>query len=76
MGTLGMIGLVLAGDGFAAQGLHGEALERYRRALDMDRIYLQALEMLASPRAREAFNLAVAFLRLAPRSRSLRAVSA
>ncbi|MDP9202218.1 MAG: tetratricopeptide repeat protein [Gemmatimonadota bacterium] len=31
-----VIGLVLAGDGFAAQGLHGEALERYRRALDMD----------------------------------------
>src|SRR5256885_11163847 len=27
-----IIGLVLAGDGFAAQGLHGEALERYRRA--------------------------------------------
>src|SRR5712671_954887 len=31
-----IIGLVLAGDGFAAQGLHGEALERYRRALDME----------------------------------------
>ncbi|MFL5462920.1 MAG: tetratricopeptide repeat protein [Gemmatimonadaceae bacterium] len=31
-----ILGLVLAGDGFAAQGLHGEALERYRRALDMD----------------------------------------
>lgn len=30
------IGLVLAGDGFAAQGLHGEALERYRRALEME----------------------------------------
>jgi len=30
------VGLVLAGDGFAAQGLHGEALERYRRALDME----------------------------------------
>ena len=31
-----VLGLVLAGDGFAAQGLHGEALERYRRALDME----------------------------------------
>src|SRR5213075_382216 len=31
-----VLGLVLAGDGFAAQGLHGEALERYRRALEMD----------------------------------------
>ncbi len=30
------VGLVLAGDGFAAQGLHGEALERYRRALEME----------------------------------------
>jgi len=31
-----VLGLVLAGDGFAAQGLHGEALDRYRRALDME----------------------------------------
>ena len=31
-----IVGLVLAGDGFAAQGLHGEALERYRRALDIE----------------------------------------
>src|SRR6059058_5486801 len=31
-----VLGLVLAGDGFAAQGLHGEALERYRRALEME----------------------------------------
>lgn len=31
-----VLGLVLAGDGFAAQGLHGEALERYRRAIDME----------------------------------------
>ena len=31
-----VLGLVLAGDGFAAQGLHGEALERYRRGLEMD----------------------------------------
>jgi tetratricopeptide (TPR) repeat protein len=31
-----VLGLVLAGDGFAAQGLHGEALERYKRALDME----------------------------------------
>jgi tetratricopeptide (TPR) repeat protein len=31
-----ILGLVLAGDGFAAQGLHGEALERYRRALELE----------------------------------------
>ena len=31
-----VLGLVLAGDGFAAQGLHGEALERYRRAVEME----------------------------------------
>ena len=31
-----ILGLVLAGDGFAAQGLHGEALERYRRALETE----------------------------------------
>ncbi|HJP60455.1 MAG TPA: tetratricopeptide repeat protein, partial [Gemmatimonadaceae bacterium] len=31
-----VLGLVLAGDGFAAQGLHGEALDRYRRAVEMD----------------------------------------
>ncbi len=31
-----VLGLVLAGDSFAAQGLHGEALERYRRALGME----------------------------------------
>ena len=31
-----VLGLVLAGDGYAAQGLHGEALERYRRALAME----------------------------------------
>ena len=31
-----IVGLGLAGDGFAAQGLHGEALERYRRALEME----------------------------------------
>lgn len=31
-----VLGLVLAGDGFAAQGLHGEGLERYRRALEME----------------------------------------
>jgi tetratricopeptide (TPR) repeat protein len=31
-----IVGLVLAGDGFAAQGLHGEALERYRRALETE----------------------------------------
>jgi tetratricopeptide (TPR) repeat protein len=31
-----IVGLVLAGDGFAAQGLHGEALDRYRRALEAE----------------------------------------
>jgi tetratricopeptide (TPR) repeat protein len=31
-----ILGLVLAGDSFAAQGLHGEALERYRRALTLE----------------------------------------
>jgi tetratricopeptide (TPR) repeat protein len=31
-----VLGLVLAGDSFAAQGLHGEALERYNRALGME----------------------------------------
>ena len=29
-----ILGLVLAGDAFATQGLHGEGLERYRRALE------------------------------------------
>jgi tetratricopeptide (TPR) repeat protein len=54
-----VIGLVLAGDGFAAQGLHGEALERYRRALDMEaaNIYARqgtARSLLALGRAVEA----------------------
>lgn len=31
-----ILGLVLAGDSFAAQGLHGEGLERYRRALALE----------------------------------------
>src|SRR5438876_320400 len=31
-----ILGLVLAGDGFAAQGLHGEGLERYRSALQLE----------------------------------------
>ncbi|HMI55511.1 MAG TPA: tetratricopeptide repeat protein [Gemmatimonadaceae bacterium] len=31
-----VLGLVLSGDGFAAQGLHGEALDRYGRALEME----------------------------------------
>jgi tetratricopeptide (TPR) repeat protein len=54
-----VIGLVLAGDGFAAQGLHGEALERYRRAIEMDaaNIYARqgtARSLLALGRAEEA----------------------
>ncbi len=54
-----VLGLVLAGDGFAAQGLHGEALERYRRALDMDENNSYARQgtarsLLALGRAEEA----------------------
>jgi tetratricopeptide (TPR) repeat protein len=54
-----IIGLVLAGDGFAAQGLHGEALERYRRALEMDEANTFARQgtarsLLALGRAEEA----------------------
>src|ERR1700694_357932 len=54
-----ILGLVLAGDGFAAQGLHGEALERYRRALETEEpnIYARqgtARSLLALGRAEEA----------------------
>jgi cellulose synthase operon protein C len=54
-----IIGLVLAGDGFAAQGLHGEALERYRRALGLDQANSYARQgtarsLLALGRAEEA----------------------
>lgn len=54
-----ILGLVLAGDGFAAQGLHGEALERYRRALDMEESNSYARQgtarsLLALGRAEEA----------------------
>ncbi|MDQ6690592.1 MAG: tetratricopeptide repeat protein [Gemmatimonadota bacterium] len=54
-----VIGLVLAGDGFAAQGLHGEGLERYRRALEMDETNSYARQgtarsLLALGRAEEA----------------------
>src|SRR6267143_1881795 len=41
------VGLVLAGDGFAAQGLHGEALERYRRAIDMEELNPYARQGIA-----------------------------
>ncbi len=37
---------------------HARSLEGNRRALDMNRLYRQAYEMLATPLAREAFNLA------------------
>lgn len=37
---------------------HTRSLEANRRALDMNRLYRQAFEMLATPQAREAFNLA------------------
>src|SRR5256885_17010473 len=62
-----IIGLVLAGDGFAAQGLHGEALERYRRALEMDTANTYARQgtarsLLALWRAEEARPHAVALL--------------
>jgi tetratricopeptide (TPR) repeat protein len=54
-----IIGLVLAGDGFAAQGLHGEALERYRRAIEMEPTNTYARQgtarsLLALGRAEEA----------------------
>ncbi len=54
-----VLGLVLAGDGFAAQGLHGEALERYRRALQMEETNPYARQgiarsLLALGRAEEA----------------------
>ncbi|MFN2636192.1 MAG: tetratricopeptide repeat protein [Gemmatimonadaceae bacterium] len=54
-----ILGLVLAGDGFAAQGLHGEGLERYKRALEMEEnnIYARqgaARSLLALGRADEA----------------------
>ena len=54
-----VIGMVLAGDGFAAQGLHGEALDRYRRALDMEAANTYARQgtarsLLALGRAEEA----------------------
>jgi len=62
-----VIGLVLAGDGFAAQGLHGEALERYRRALDMDPANTYARQgtarsLLALGRAEEARPFAEALV--------------
>ena len=61
------IGLVLAGDGFAAQGLHGEALERYRRALEMEEgnTYARqgiARSLLALGRAEEARPFAEALV--------------
>src|SRR6202140_3532686 len=54
-----VLGLVLSGDGFAAQGLHGEALERYRRALDMEETNTYARQgtarsLLALGRAEQA----------------------
>ncbi|MGH7484843.1 MAG: tetratricopeptide repeat protein, partial [bacterium] len=54
-----IVGLVLAGDGFAAQGLHGEALERYRRALDAEETNTYARQgtarsLLALGRAEQA----------------------
>src|SRR5258705_280918 len=61
------LGLVLAGDAFAAQGLHGEALERYRRALDMEDANTYARQgiarsLLALGRAEEARPFAEALV--------------
>ena len=62
-----VLGLVLAGDGFAAQGLHGEALERYRRALDTEPANSYARQgtarsLLALGRAEEARPFAEALV--------------
>ena len=62
-----VLGLVLAGDGFAAQGLHGEALERYKRALDMEETNPYARQgaarsLLALGRADEARPFAEALV--------------
>jgi tetratricopeptide (TPR) repeat protein len=62
-----VLGLVLAGDGFAAQGLHGEALERYRRALELEDTNPYARQgiarsLLALGRADEARPLAEALV--------------
>lgn len=62
-----VLGLVLAGDGFAAQGLHGEALERYRRALDMEETNTYARQgtarsLLALGRAEQARPFAEALV--------------
>lgn len=62
-----VLGLVLAGDGFAAQGLHGEALERYRRALAMEETNSYARQgaarsLLALGRADEARPFAEALV--------------
>src|SRR5258705_394084 len=62
-----ILGLVLAGDAFAAQGLHGEALERYRRALDMEDANTYARQgiarsLLALGRAEEARPFAEALV--------------
>jgi tetratricopeptide (TPR) repeat protein len=62
-----IIGLVLAGDGFAAQGLHGEALERYRRSLELEPANIFARQgtarsLLALGRAEEARPFAEALV--------------
>lgn len=62
-----ILGLVLAGDSFAAQGLHGEALERYRRALVLEEgnIFARqgaARSLLALGRAEEARPFAEALV--------------
>jgi len=62
-----ILGLVLAGDSFAAQGLHGEALERYRRALVLEESNTYARQgaarsLLALGRAEEARPFAEALV--------------
>lgn len=62
-----ILGLVLAGDSFAAQGLHGEALERYRRALALEEANIYgrqgaARSLLALGRPEEARPFAEALV--------------
>lgn len=64
-------GLVLLGDAFARQGLHGEALERYREARALEREHAQAMigeawALLRLGRAAESRPVAEALVRGAP----------
>ncbi|HYD51153.1 MAG TPA: tetratricopeptide repeat protein [Gemmatimonadaceae bacterium] len=64
-------GLTLLGDAFARQGLHGEALERYREARQLDADHAAAMlgeawALLRLKRAAEARPVAEGLLRHAP----------